>query len=156
MPKLPCNPFCWMRCRPYLLNKSVVLTLIQSHWEEESLNFFICSYQATQGCCLWTDWEQSGTEHQPGPSCLLPADKNRLSPANGSKQAQEQNMFILVMQHHSVFITCWNRCCFSYLIIHDDLVGHGVEQCGLCNEFLLGIFVFLFTCLLDIVSCQCV
>lgn len=43
---------------------------------------------------------------------------------------------------------------FSYLIIHDNLVSHSVEQRGLCDELFLGIFIFLFTCLLDIISCQ--
>lgn len=43
-----------------------------------------------------------------------------------------------------------------HLIIHDDFVGHCIEQGGLRDELFLGIFVFLFTCLLNIVSCQCV
>lgn len=40
------------------------------------------------------------------------------------------------------------------MVVHDDLVCHGVEQGGLSDELLLGIFVLLFTCLLDIVGCQ--
>lgn len=54
-----------------------------------------------------------------------------------------------------LLITCFDRR-LSYLIIHDDLVCHRIEQRGLCDELFLGIFVFFFTCLLDIVSCQCV
>lgn len=40
------------------------------------------------------------------------------------------------------------------LVVHDDLVGHGVQQRGLRDELLLGIFVLLFACLLDIVGRQ--
>lgn len=41
-----------------------------------------------------------------------------------------------------------------YLIVHDDLVGHGVEQGGLRDELFLGIFILLFAGLLNIVGCQ--
>lgn len=47
------------------------------------------------------------------------------------------------------------RCC-SHLIVHNDLVGHCVQQRGLRDELFLGIFVLLFACLLHIVSCQSV
>lgn len=40
----------------------------------------------------------------------------------------------------------------SHLIIHDDLICHGVQKSGLVNEVLLCILVLLFACLLDIIS----
>lgn len=49
-----------------------------------------------------------------------------------------------------------NTVTFIYLIIHDDLVCHGVQKSGLVDEVLLCILVLLFSSLLDIISCQCV
>lgn len=67
---------------------------------------------------------------------------------------------MLTMQHErsgvELSLASHRLTLVSYLIIHDDLVGHSIEQRGLSDELFLGIFVFLFACLLDIVSCQCV
>lgn len=91
-----------------------------------------------------------------------------LSPSSRQKQALPNKWFCFTEKHHiftlqksihshqyRLSISCSHKE-FYYLIIHDDLVCHRIEQSGLRNELFLGIFVFLFTCLLDIVSCQCV
>lgn len=43
-----------------------------------------------------------------------------------------------------------------YLIVHDDLVCHGVQKSGLVDEVLLCILVLLLSSLLDIISSECV
>lgn len=81
-----------------------------------------------------------------------------------AETGSSQQMVLIETTVCSIYLKCkkhnliYHLLCyfFSYLIIHDDLVCHSIQERSLCDELFLGIFVFLFTCLLDIVSCQCV
>ncbi len=44
------------------------------------------TYPGVQGCCLWTGSVQTETERLPDPSYLLPGDKSKLFPADGSAE----------------------------------------------------------------------
>lgn len=120
---------------------------------------FICLdiFLPSNAGMLLVDWLSTKWNWASAWSILSPSSKQKQAlPNKWFWESEEQKRFITRTQDHVASINHLSKGFFPHLIIHDDLVGHSVEQGGLRDELFLGIFVFLFTCLLDIVRCQCV
>ena len=152
MPALPCNPSYWRRYKPYLLNNNGVIITVSHRGRDQSLSLYI--ELAEQSRDVVGGLIEDKVELGIGLVHLVSFQQAE----TGSSQ-----QMVLVDTRVSYF-KCKNAGAMAdyqllwqtlaYLIIHDDLVCHSIEQRGLRDELFLGIFVFLFTCLLDIVSCQ--